>query len=67
MLKFFEKNAGISKVSLVLVLKSLSSKTTYACVLGYKFEVSSVLIVGFRQRRGGGIFMHPSLHLKTSP
>ena len=49
MLIFCKKNADISKIEKVVVLKSIFSETKYVCVLTYQFQVSSLVLTGFRQ------------------
>ena len=59
MLIFRKKNAYISKINKVLVLKGIFSETIYMCVcvclyLSAKFQVSSIIITSFRLAGGGG-------------
>ena len=49
MLIFCKKNADISKIEKVVVLKSIFSETKYVCVLTYQFQVSSLVLTGFRR------------------
>ena len=37
-------------MELILALKLIFSKTTDVCVLTYKFQVSSIILMSFRQR-----------------
>ena len=46
---FLQKNADISEIKEVLVLKGLFSESTYLCVLTYQIEVSSMILSKFRQ------------------
>ena len=66
---FFAKKKD-SKIQRVIVLKVIFSETTCACVyLRAKFEVSTVILMGFRQ--GVILQMPPALHHhhhhKTNP
>ena len=38
----------------VLVLKGMSSETTYVCVLTWQISSSSIILTSFRQEGGGG-------------
>ena len=49
MLIFCKKNAEISKIKVVLVLKGIFSETTYVCVLTHQFQVPSIILTSFRQ------------------
>ena len=62
MLIFFTKNAEISKIKEILVLKgSMYSETTY---LRTKFQVSSLILTSLGQRV---ILPFPLPYLKTNP
>ena len=46
----------------VLVLKGMSSETTYVCVLTWQISSSSIILTSFRQEGGGGSnFIPPTL------
>ena len=46
---FLHKNTDISKIKKDMELKGTFSENTYVCVLTTKFQVSSIIITGFRQ------------------
>ena len=49
---FFTKNADISKIEKVLVIKGIFSEATYGCaLLRTKFQVSSIMLTSFRKGR----------------
>ena len=45
----------------VLVLKGMSSETTYVCVLTWQISSSSIILTSFRQEGGGSNFIPPTL------
>ena len=57
-----QKNAGISKIKGTYALKGIFYKLHMSLYLRAKFEVSSIILTGFRQ--GGGVI--PGLGLKQA-
>ena len=73
---FLQENANISKIKTVLVLKVYFLELHMGVYLRTNFQVSSIILTSFRQRKdkgrrvlgggGGASFIIPH-HLKTDP
>ena len=72
---FLQENANIRKIKTVLVLKVYFLELHMGVYLRTNFQVSSIILTSFRQRKdmgrrgvggGGGNFIIPH-HLKTGP
>ena len=61
---FFPKNAGVSKIEGVLVLKGTFSETTYVCVLSTEFQASNIILTSFRW--GSNFAPPPRLHFEKN-